>query len=83
VSVAITAVLVAATALYAVRLALGPSLADRVLALNGMLLAGMVLLAHEAVRSGRGSFLAVIVVLALVGFVGTAMIARFVQGRGR
>ena len=43
----------------------------------------MVLLAVDAMRGDRSAFLPVLVVLAVVGFVGTAMIARFLQGRGR
>lgn len=80
---AVVAVLCVAALLFAVRLVLGPTLADRVVALNGMLIVGMVLLAVQAASTGRGSFLPVLVLLAVVGFVGTAMIARFLQGRGR
>ncbi len=81
--VAVLVVLGLAVALFAVRLVAGPTLADRVVALNGMLLVGMVLLAELAVESGRGTFLPVLVLLAVVGFLGTAMIARFLEGRGR
>jgi multisubunit Na+/H+ antiporter MnhF subunit len=79
----VIAVLCVAAMLFAVRLVLGPTLADRVVALNGMIIVGMVLLAVQAAETGRGSFLPVLVLLAVVGFVGTAMIARFLQGRGR
>jgi multicomponent Na+:H+ antiporter subunit A len=41
------------------------------------------LLAELAVESGRGTFLPLLVLLAVVGFLGTAMIARFLEGRGR
>jgi multicomponent Na+:H+ antiporter subunit F len=81
--VAVLIVLGIAAAVFAVRLVVGPTLPDRVVALNGVLLVGMVLLAELAVESGRGSFLPVIVLLAVVGFLGTAMIARFLEGRGR
>jgi multisubunit Na+/H+ antiporter MnhF subunit len=54
-----------------------------VVALNGMLIVGMVLLATQVMETGRDSFLSVLVLLAVVGFVGTAMIARFLEGRGR
>lgn len=80
---AVVAVLCVAAVLFAVRLVLGPTLADRVVALNGLIIVGMVLLAVQAAETGRGSFLPVLVLLAVVGFVGTAMIARFLQGRGR
>jgi multicomponent Na+:H+ antiporter subunit F len=81
--VAVLVVLGVAAALFAIRLVLGPTLADRVVALNGMLLVGMVLLAELAVETGRGSFLPVLVLLSVVGFLGTAMVARFLEGRGR
>lgn len=75
--------LAAAAALFAARLAMGPTLADRVVGLNGVIIVGMVLLAVDAVYAGRNAFLPVLVVLAVVGFVGTAMIARFLEGRSR
>jgi multicomponent Na+:H+ antiporter subunit F len=80
--VALVALMVA-VALFSVRLVLGPTLADRVVAMNGIIIVGMVLLAVDAMRGDRSAFLPVLVVLAVVGFVGTAMIARFLQGRGR
>ena len=76
-------VLVLAAGLFAFRLAAGPTLSDRVVALNGLLIVGMVAIAAEAVRTDQGAYIPVLVVIALVGFVGTAMIARFLEGRGR
>jgi multicomponent Na+:H+ antiporter subunit F len=81
--VAVLTVLCIAAVLFAARLVVGPTLADRVVALNGILIVGMVLLAELAVETGRGSFLPVLVLLSVVGFLGTAMIARFLEGRGR
>ena len=43
----------------------------------------MVGIAAEAVRTEQGAYIPVLIVIALVGFVGTAMIARFLEGRGR
>lgn len=76
-------VLVAAGALFAARLAVGPSLADRLNALNGLLVVGTIAVAAQAMQTGRGSFLPVLVVLSLVGFVGTAMVARFIEENDR
>lgn len=81
--VAVLIVLGLAAALFAIRLVIGPTLPDRVVALNGMLIVGMVLLAELAVETGRGSYLPVLVLLSVVGFLGTAMIARFLEGRGK
>lgn len=76
------AVLVLAFALFGVRMAKGPTLADRVIALDGMLVAGIGVLLVNAMDTGRGAFLQVAVLLALVGFISTSVIARFIEGRG-
>lgn len=76
-------VLVVAAALFMFRLLKGPTLADRVNALNGLLVVGTIAIAAQAMDTARGAFLPVLVVVALVGFVGTAMVARFIEGRGR
>jgi len=76
------AVLVLAFALFALRMAKGPTLADRVIALDGMLVAGIGVLLVNAMDTGRGAFLQVAVLLALVGFISTSVIARFIEGQG-
>ncbi|HEU5152350.1 MAG TPA: monovalent cation/H+ antiporter complex subunit F [Iamia sp.] len=76
------AVLVLAFVLFGVRMAKGPTLADRVIALDGMLVAGIGVLLVNAMDTGRGAFLQVAVLLALVGFISTSVIARFIEGRG-
>ena len=78
----IFAVLAAAFALFAVRMLRGPTLADRVIALDGMLVAGVSVLLVQAMDSGQGAYLQVAVLLALVGFISTSVIARFIEGRG-
>ena len=75
------AVLVVAAALFAYRLCAGPSLADRVIALNGLLLVGMGAIATAAVRGGTGAFLPTLVAVALVGPISNGMIARFIEAR--
>jgi multicomponent Na+:H+ antiporter subunit F len=64
------------------RLARGPSLADRVLALDSLLIVGIVGVATEAARTRSGAFLDVLLVVALVAFVGTSAVARFIERRG-
>jgi len=76
-------VLVVAGALFALRLVRGPTLADRVNSVNGLLVVGSNAIAARAMQTGHGAFLPTLVVLALVGFVGTAMVARIVEGGGR
>lgn len=68
--------------LFAVRMGKGPTLADRVLALDGMLVSGIGILLVQAAESGRGAFLQVAVMLTLVGFISTAVVARFIEGQG-
>ena len=34
-------------------------------------------------QTGEGAFLPVALVVTLVGFIGTAVVARFIEGRGR
>jgi len=74
-------VLVVAAALLAYRLSRGPSLADRIIALNGLLLVGMAAIATYAVRTGNGAFLPALVAIVLVGPISNGMIARFIEGR--
>lgn len=71
-----------AFALFSARLLRGPSLADRVLALDGMIVCGIATLVVRAVDTGDGTFLPVAVVFTLVGFIGTAVVARFIEGQG-
>lgn len=72
-----------AAVLFLGRLFRGPTLADRVNAVNGVLIVGMGAIAAQAVRTDQGAFLPILVVIGLVGFVGTAMVARFIEGQGR
>jgi len=75
--------LVLAAACFGYRMIQGPTMADRVVGLNGFVLVGMSSIAVHAVDTGRGAFLPVLVVLALVGFLGTAMVARYIESRGQ
>lgn len=77
------AVLALAGLLFGIRTLIGPTLADRVTGVNGMLVTGMGAVVAQALRSGSGAFLPSLVVVTLVGFVGTGMVARYLEGRGR
>ena len=79
---AIFVVLAVAGSGFTYRIARGPSLADRVLGLDGLLTAGVAAITTDAVRTGRGAFLPVAVVVALTGFVSTAVVARYIERRG-
>jgi multicomponent Na+:H+ antiporter subunit F len=75
-------ILAFAGVLCVIRLARGPSLADRVLALDSLLIVGVVGVALESARTRSGVYLDVLLVVALVAFIGTTAVARFVERRG-
>jgi multicomponent Na+:H+ antiporter subunit F len=70
----------AAACLY--RLVAGPSVPDRVVALDTLLYIVVIGIAVAAATAGDGSFLGVLVAAALLAFVGTTTVARFVERRG-
>ena len=72
-----------AGALLLVRLLRGPSVPDRVVALDGLLIVVLNGVALQAVLQKSEAFLRVLVVVALLGFVATVTAARFVERRGR
>ncbi|MEM8788210.1 MAG: monovalent cation/H+ antiporter complex subunit F [Pseudomonadota bacterium] len=63
------------------RLAVGPSLPDRVVALDMMTVAIAAFCGLAAVLTGDAAFLDVALVLALVGFLATVALARFAERR--
>ena len=74
-------ILTFATVLFMYRLCAGPSLADRVVALNGAVIVGMGAIANHAAHTGVGAFLPTLVAVALVGPISNGMIARFIEAR--
>jgi multicomponent Na+:H+ antiporter subunit F len=80
-SVALTA-LAAASGLTFIRLAKGPTLPDRVIAIDliGVLLVG--LLVVMAGLTAEQAFLDVAMVVALISFVGTVAYARYIEREG-
>ena len=73
--------LVISVLLALVRLAQGPSLPDRVVALDMMTVAIVSFCGLVAIRVGQDAFLDVAMVLALVGFLATVALARFAERR--
>ena len=69
-------------ACFFVRLVSGPSLADRVVALDGLIITIVAAVVAESARTGSSRFLDAVVVITLVGFVGTSAAARFIERRG-
>lgn len=76
------ALLAAAGVALAIRLAIGPSVADRIVATDGLLIVVIGLLAADAARTESTTFLDVAVVIGLLAFVGTGIAARFIEQRG-
>ena len=58
------------------------SLADRIVALDLLLVVIVSGIGIHAARTGRGTYLDVLVVAALLGFVGTVTVGRFIERRG-
>lgn len=72
-----------ASLLFVFRVAVGPNLADRIIALDALLLSVVGGVAVHAARTGEAAYLDVMVVAALLAFLGTALVARFVGRRDR
>jgi multicomponent Na+:H+ antiporter subunit F len=75
------AMVMVALAVAFVRLAKGPSLADRVVALDMMTITIIVFCGIYAIFTRDASFLDVAVVLALIGFLATVALARYAERR--
>jgi multicomponent Na+:H+ antiporter subunit F len=75
--------LVAAMLLTAVRVVLGPTLADRVLALDQMVAIAIGFIAVVVVRTGIDLYIDIALALGLVGFLATAAFARYIDVAGR
>lgn len=82
VAVAALVILGAGAVLSAIRLVRGPSLPDRVVAIDTLLVIFASAIAVEAARTGRADFLDVMVVISLIGFTGTVTAAWFIEQRG-
>ena len=73
--------LILAAAGFLYRLIVGPSLADRIIGVDGLLAVGAGAVAVEALSTGDGQFIPVIVVITLIGFVSTSVAARFIEAQ--
>jgi multicomponent Na+:H+ antiporter subunit F len=71
-----------AALLFALRIARRGSLADRIIALDGLLTVVVTGAALYAALNDTALMLDVLVVVALVGFVGTSIVARYIERRG-
>jgi multicomponent Na+:H+ antiporter subunit F len=65
-----------------VRIVIGPSLSDRVLALDLLAVVAMGFVGAIAVRTGLWLYLDIAIALALLGFLATVALARYILLRG-
>lgn len=75
-------VLAVAAALFMVRLLIGPNVADRVVAIDGLLSAILAGVLVDAAATGSSISIDTVLVVALLGFVGTGVLARYIEQRG-
>ncbi|WP_116996790.1 monovalent cation/H+ antiporter complex subunit F [Desertimonas flava] len=81
-TVAALVLLVAAGACFLTRVVRGPSLADRVIAVDGLIVTIVAAIIVNSIRIDAPWYLDAAVVVAVVGFVGTSAGARFIERRG-
>lgn len=77
------ALLVVGAIAAVIRVALGPSLADRMVALDTLLFIGVGGLGVYVVRSGDTTYVPVLVVAVLIAFLGTVVVARYIEAETR
>ena len=75
-------ILALALVVSTVRIIIGPTLADRVLALDLMTVVAMGFIGAVAVRTGLMLYLDIALALALLGFLATVALARYILRRG-
>jgi multicomponent Na+:H+ antiporter subunit F len=75
-------ILFVAAALCLVRLVRSGSVADRIVALDALLTVSVSTIAVLAVRGSTATYIPTLVVAALIAFVGTITVARFIDRRG-
>lgn len=74
--------LAVAGAMMLVRLVRGPTSSDRIVALDTLLLVIVAAVAVQVARDGDRYYSGVLVVVSLLAFTGTVVVARFLEKRG-
>lgn len=81
--ITVTAVLlVLAAVLFGYRAVRGPSIVDRVIAVDGLVIIAIGAIAVDAVHADDARFADAALLLAIIAFVGTGIVARFIERRG-
>jgi multicomponent Na+:H+ antiporter subunit F len=81
-SICLVILVVSSTLCLARALRPGSSLADRIVALDSMLVVLVAGIAVLTVRIGSGEYVDVLVIAALLGFLATTTVARYIERRG-
>ncbi len=76
------ALLVLGGGCFLTRVVIGPSLADRIVALDGLVVTLVAATLLNAVRDDSPRFLDLAIAVAFIGFVGATAAARFIERRG-
>jgi multicomponent Na+:H+ antiporter subunit F len=76
------ALLVLSGALFALRIARGARVADRIVALDGLVTVIVAGIAAFGALRGSSLLFDALLIVALLGFVGTSVVARFIERRG-
>ena len=79
IALALTAI---AAVLFVARMLRGPALADRVISVDGFVSTIVIGVTIASARPGSGVVESTVLIVALCGFVGTAILARFIERRG-
>lgn len=74
--------LIVGASCFFVQAVIGPSLADRVIAIDGLVVTILGVILVHSIRTDTHWFIGVAVVASLVGFLGTTAAARFIERRG-
>lgn len=75
------ALLLVGMVLVVVRLWRGPNLGDRIMALDTLTMLAVGLIGALTVRTGLGLYLDIAIAIALVGFLSTVALARYLRAR--
>jgi len=73
------ALLAIAAVLAVARMFLGPTLADRIIALDVLLVSLMMAIAVDAANRGTDTWLNLLVVIAIIGFTATVALTRYIE----
>ena len=74
--------LAAAATMFMIRLFRGPDVVDRIIALDGVLVSILGAVLVEASRTDSAFIIDTVLVVALLSFVGTGVLARYVEQKG-